>query len=193
MAVEQSTKRVALYLQDKHPIRDGMEYARYAESRGFEAVWQAESRLVRDAIVPMAAFAAVTERIHIGSGVINNWTRNIGLLAATFLDARRPGARPRDLRHRRLVGSAGQERGHRAPQAAGGHARDDRGDAPPAGHGTGDLSRRVSPCRRHRAGRGARAARAAQREDHDRRHRAPDDGADRRDRRRRRAELLRAA
>ncbi len=85
MAVEQSTKRVALYLQDKHPIRDGMEYARYAEARGFEAVWQAESRLVRDAIVPMAAFAAVTERIAIGSGVINNWTRNIGLLAATFL------------------------------------------------------------------------------------------------------------
>jgi 5,10-methylenetetrahydromethanopterin reductase len=77
--------RVALYLQDKHPIREGMEYARYAEEKGFEAVWQAESRLVRDAIVPMAAFAAVTERIKIGSGVINNWTRNIGLLAATFL------------------------------------------------------------------------------------------------------------
>lgn len=85
MAAEQNTRRVALYLQDKHPIRDGMDYARYAESRGFEAVWQAESRLVRDAIVPMAAFAAVTERIQIGSGVINNWTRNIGLLAATFL------------------------------------------------------------------------------------------------------------
>jgi 5,10-methylenetetrahydromethanopterin reductase len=80
-----STHRVALYLQDKHPLRDGMEYVRYAEARGFEAVWQAESRLVRDAIVPMAAFAAVTERIKIGSGVINNWTRNIGLLAATFL------------------------------------------------------------------------------------------------------------
>ncbi len=77
--------RVALYLQDKHPIRDGMEYARYAEQRGFEAVWQAESRLVRDAIVPMAAFAAVTDHIQVGSGVINNWTRNIGLLAATFL------------------------------------------------------------------------------------------------------------
>jgi 5,10-methylenetetrahydromethanopterin reductase len=78
-------KRVALYLQDKHPIRDGMAYAQYAEQRGFEAVWQAESRLVRDAIVPMAAFAAVTSRVQIGSGVINNWTRNIGLLAATFL------------------------------------------------------------------------------------------------------------
>lgn len=77
--------RVALYLQDKHAIREGMEYAQYAEQRGFEAIWQAESRLVRDAIVPMAAFAAVTSRIRVGSGVLNNWTRNIGLLAATFL------------------------------------------------------------------------------------------------------------
>ena len=77
--------RVALYLQDAHPIRQGMQLAQYAESKGFEAVWQAESRLVRDAIVPMAAFAAVTDRMKVGSGVINNWTRNIGLLAATFL------------------------------------------------------------------------------------------------------------
>jgi len=79
------TDRVALYLQDAHDLRDGLNYVRYAEQRGFEAVWQAESRLVRDAIVPMAAYAAVTDRIKIGSGVINNWTRNIGLLAATFL------------------------------------------------------------------------------------------------------------
>ena len=77
--------RVALYLQDAHDLRDGLDYVRYAEERGFEAVWQAESRLVRDAVVPMAAYAAVTERIKVGSGVINNWTRNIGLLAATYL------------------------------------------------------------------------------------------------------------
>ncbi|MFP4635559.1 MAG: LLM class flavin-dependent oxidoreductase [Nitriliruptoraceae bacterium] len=84
---------VAMYLQDKHPIRDGMEYARYAEQRGFDAVWQAESRLVREATVPMAAFAAVTERIKVGSGVINNWTRNPALIAATFstLDDLAPG------------------------------------------------------------------------------------------------------
>lgn len=78
-------KRVALYLQDKHPLREGMALAQYAEARGFEAVWQAESRLVRDAIVPMAAFAAVTQRLKVGSGVINNWTRNPAIIAATFL------------------------------------------------------------------------------------------------------------
>ena len=79
------SERVALYLQDAHDLREGLDFVQYAEDRGFESVWQAESRLVRDAIVPMAAYAAVTNRIHIGSGVINNWTRNIGLLAATFL------------------------------------------------------------------------------------------------------------
>ena len=80
-----SNQRVALYLQDSHDLRDGLKYVQYAEAKGFEAVWQAESRLVRDAIVPMAAYAAVTEKIKVGSGVINNWTRNIGLLAATLL------------------------------------------------------------------------------------------------------------
>jgi len=85
--------RVALYLQDKHPIRDGMRYSQLAEQAGFEAVWQAESRLVREATVPMAAYAAVTDRIGIGSGVVNTWTRNVGLLAATFstLDDLAPG------------------------------------------------------------------------------------------------------
>jgi len=78
-------ERFALYLQDEHNLREGLNFVRYAEKRGFEAVWQAESRLVRDAIVPMAAYAAVTEKIKVGSGVINNWTRNIGLLAATYL------------------------------------------------------------------------------------------------------------
>ncbi len=78
-------EKVALYLQDAHDLRDGLDIVRYAEEKGFHSVWQAESRLVRDAIVPMAAYAAVTERIKVGSAVINNWTRNIGLLASTFL------------------------------------------------------------------------------------------------------------
>lgn len=77
--------RVALYLQDKHDLRDSIRFVQYAEQKGFEAVWQAESRLVRDAIVPMAAYAATSERIKVGSGVINNWTRNAAVIAATFL------------------------------------------------------------------------------------------------------------
>jgi 5,10-methylenetetrahydromethanopterin reductase len=70
-----------------------MEYTKYAEEKGFEAVWQADSRLVRDAIVPMSAFAAVTDTIKIGSGVVDCWTRNPARLAATFstLDDLAPG------------------------------------------------------------------------------------------------------
>jgi 5,10-methylenetetrahydromethanopterin reductase len=70
-----------------------MEIAAYAESKGFAAIWQAESRLVREATVPMAAFLSVTDRIKVGSGVVNNWTRNPALLASTFstLDDLAPG------------------------------------------------------------------------------------------------------
>ena len=85
--------RVALYLQDAHPIRDGMRFAQAAEAAGFEAVWQAESRLVREATIPLAAFGAVTERIKLGSGVVSMWVRNPAFLAATFstLDDLAPG------------------------------------------------------------------------------------------------------
>jgi 5,10-methylenetetrahydromethanopterin reductase len=87
------TEQVAIYLQDAHPIRDGIGYAQACEAAGFAAVWQAESRLVREATVPMAAFLTSTERIKVGSGVVNNWTRNPALLASTFatLDDLAPG------------------------------------------------------------------------------------------------------
>jgi len=85
--------RLAIYLQDAHSIPDAIGYVQYAEQRGFEAVWQADSRLVRDAVVPMAAFAACTETIRIGSGVVDCWTRNPARLASTFstLDDLAPG------------------------------------------------------------------------------------------------------
>jgi 5,10-methylenetetrahydromethanopterin reductase len=88
-----STTPVALYLQDAHDIREGIELVRYAEQQGFDAVWQADSRLVRDAVVPMAAFAATTDRIKVGSGVVDIWTRNPARLASTFstLDDLAPG------------------------------------------------------------------------------------------------------
>jgi 5,10-methylenetetrahydromethanopterin reductase len=86
-------QRVALYLQDAHTIAEGRGFARYAESKGFEAVWQAESRLVRESTVPMASFATVTDSIRIGSGVADCWSRNPARLAATFatLDDLAPG------------------------------------------------------------------------------------------------------
>ncbi|MGQ0848134.1 MAG: LLM class flavin-dependent oxidoreductase [Actinomycetota bacterium] len=85
--------RVALYLQDAHSIAAGVEHVRYAEAKGFEAVWQADSRLVRDATISMAAFAATSSRIKVGAGVVDIWSRNPARLASTFatLDDLAPG------------------------------------------------------------------------------------------------------
>lgn len=77
--------RMALYLQDTLPLKEAISVVQYAEMRGFEAVWQSESGLARDAIVPMAAYATSTSKIRIGSGVINNWSRNPATIASTFL------------------------------------------------------------------------------------------------------------
>lgn len=76
--------RVGIYLQDKRPLEENLELVQYAEQNGFDEVWQAESRLARDAITPMGAYAAVTDDIKIGAGVINNWTRNTALIAQTM-------------------------------------------------------------------------------------------------------------
>ncbi|WP_420618565.1 LLM class flavin-dependent oxidoreductase [Candidatus Poriferisocius sp.] len=88
-----SSYPVAMYLQDAHSVAEAIEYVQYAEQKGFEAVWQADSRLVREATVPMAAFAASTDTIKVGSGVLDMWTRNPARLAATFstLDDLAPG------------------------------------------------------------------------------------------------------
>ena len=181
--------RVALYLQDAHPIRDGMRYARQAEDAGFEAVWQAESRLVREATVPLAAFGAVTERIGLGSGVVSMWVRNPAFLAATFstLDDLAPGrvtlgigawwdplaakvgiSRDKPLRAMREYVTV--VRG--APRQRDGHLR-----------------RRVRAPRRRRARLRAPGASAQGGADRDRRHRAADDEAGGRDRRRRAPQL----
>ncbi len=88
-----SYDRPALYLQDAHGITEGIGHVRLAEQAGFEAVWQADSRLVRDATIPMAAFAATTEHIKVGAGVVDIWSRNPARLASTFatLDDLAPG------------------------------------------------------------------------------------------------------
>jgi 5,10-methylenetetrahydromethanopterin reductase len=83
--VNNPSNRVALYLQDTHDLRQCIDLVQYAESRGFEAVWQADSRFARDAFIPLAAFAAVTKRVKLGAGVVNPWTRHPAQIAAALL------------------------------------------------------------------------------------------------------------
>ena len=77
-------QRMALYMQDKHPIQYELEMAQYAEQRGFSEIWQADTRLARDCIVMMSAFLTRTRRLRFGSGVLPIWTRNPAAIAATW-------------------------------------------------------------------------------------------------------------
>lgn len=77
-------QRMALYMQDKHPIGYEIEMAQYAEAQGFSEIWQADTRLARDCVVMMSAFLANTNRLRVGSGVLPIWTRNPAVIAATW-------------------------------------------------------------------------------------------------------------
>ena len=77
-------QRMALYLQDKHPIAYELEVAEYAEEQGFSEIWQADTRLARDCIVMMSALLTRTKRLRIGSGVLPIWTRNPAVIAASW-------------------------------------------------------------------------------------------------------------
>ena len=57
-----SVTRPAIYLQDAHAISEGISFSKYAEERNFDAVWQADSRLVREASVPMAVLRHVLKK-----------------------------------------------------------------------------------------------------------------------------------
>ncbi|MGI5160906.1 LLM class flavin-dependent oxidoreductase [Microbispora sp. CA-102843] len=67
--------------------------AEFADQNGFESVWVAEGRLARDGIVPAAIIASRTSNVRIGTGVVNNKSRNAALMAVTFktLDEVAPG------------------------------------------------------------------------------------------------------
>ena len=74
-------------------VRQQVELAKYADRKGADSLWVIETRLVADAIGPMAVYAAATERVRIGSAVLPLWTRNPALIASTFatLDLLAPG------------------------------------------------------------------------------------------------------
>lgn len=76
--------RVGLIFLDRPGLPEQVELVQYAEQQGFESAWVCETRLVRDAITPLAAFAAKTRRIKLATGVVNNWTRTSGLMAMTL-------------------------------------------------------------------------------------------------------------
>lgn len=75
---------MGLYFTERFPIWKEIEYCKLAEEKGFYSVWQGQSRMARDSILPLAAIAAVTKRLKLGSGVIHTWTRNPAMIAVIF-------------------------------------------------------------------------------------------------------------
>ncbi len=96
--------RMALYMQDKHPIPYEIEMAQYAEEQGFSEIWQADTRLARDCIVLMSAFLSNTDRLRVGSGVLPIWTRNPAVIAATWSTMWEMAGKTADGRSRVMLG-----------------------------------------------------------------------------------------
>ena len=61
---------------------DALQLTQRAEARGFDSVWMPEA-YGTDAISILGALAARTERIRLGTGIVNVFSRTPALLAQT--------------------------------------------------------------------------------------------------------------
>ncbi len=80
-----AASRLGIAFLGSPSTREMVELACLAEARGFESVWVAETRLTRDGIAPCAAIAMQTERVTVGTGIVNVYTRGAALTAISFL------------------------------------------------------------------------------------------------------------
>ena len=76
--------RIGLCFLDRPDVDEQVEIARLADRKGFDSIWVCETRLVRDAISVLGAFAPATSKVKLASGVVNIWTRVPSLTAMTF-------------------------------------------------------------------------------------------------------------
>ncbi len=85
MSAGTGVTRTGLLFSGAPSVPEMVELAKRAEARGVDSLWIAETRMTRDAFVPMAAMAAATERIRVASGIVNVFTRNPVVLAVSFI------------------------------------------------------------------------------------------------------------
>ena len=69
---------------DRPDPRHQVALAQRMEELGYHSVWVCETRTARDAISVLGAMAYATQRIRLGTGVVNSWTRPASLMALTF-------------------------------------------------------------------------------------------------------------
>lgn len=82
-----------LWLEPVSPVADLVRLARAAERRGAARVWLADEGTDRDLVVALTAILLSTDRIVVGSGITNPWSRHPVTTAAAFasLEELRPG------------------------------------------------------------------------------------------------------
>jgi 5,10-methylenetetrahydromethanopterin reductase len=79
--------KFSLRLNNDHPVADYVRLARAAEAAGFDQFWVSDDLFLRSAPVILSAVAAATERIEIGTCILNPYTihpAEIAMLAATL-------------------------------------------------------------------------------------------------------------
>jgi 5,10-methylenetetrahydromethanopterin reductase len=85
--------RVGFCFLDRPSVAKQLELVRKIERLGYESAWVCETRLAREGFSVLGAFAAVTQRIKLCTGIVNSWTRGPALMAMTLatLDELAPG------------------------------------------------------------------------------------------------------
>src|SRR5690349_9456848 len=80
--------RYSILLNAEHDHQTLMQLARQIEARGFSTLWYADERFYRETYTGLAVCAMVTERLLLGTGVTDPYTRHPALtaMAAGSLD-----------------------------------------------------------------------------------------------------------
>lgn len=65
-------------------IQNMIECAKLAEQKKLDSVWATDYAFYREPFSPLAAFALVTEKVRLGTGVVNPYTRHPVILAQTI-------------------------------------------------------------------------------------------------------------
>ena len=84
--------RLSWAFLDRPRLSEQLEFVTLLDTLGYEAVYTVETRLVRDGVTVLGAFATKTARIRLGL-LSNSWSRDPGLMASTLasLDEMAPG------------------------------------------------------------------------------------------------------
>lgn len=79
--------KFSLRFNNDHPVQDYIAYAQAAEAAGFDQFWVSNDLFLRSAPVILSAIAMATERIEIGSCILNPYTihpAEMAMVAATL-------------------------------------------------------------------------------------------------------------